>query len=217
VRPGGLVVAGLHGCSQRGPPALEWSSSPGRSPDRGPHQIRTWRFPPSGSSVVTPRRPGTLRYLLKFRGHGAPSQSLGHVSLQKFATTRAAFARPAPRKSALPGVVARMQPSDSPAASAGALVPLAVGLPRDVRFCEPARRAYVNARRVGRVRCGSPAAPPCSWTARGLPGYRAVRTYVPWSATPPRGIPPRPFAVVSPAAFSGIERLGFPGSIAFRG
>jgi len=90
---------------------------------------------------------------------------------------------------ALPDVSAPMQPSDSPAASTGALVPLAVGLPRDVRFSEPARRAYVDARRVGRLRCGSSAAPPYSWTSRGLPGYWGVRAHVPWSATPPREIP----------------------------
>src|SRR5262249_26684389 len=114
---------------------------------------------------------------------------------------------------ALPGVHARIQPSDSPAASTGALVPLAVGLPRAVRFSEPARRAYGAAARAGRLRCGSSAAPPCSWTARGLPGYWAVHAHVPWSATPPRGIPPRPLTVVSPAAFSVVDRLGFPGSV----
>jgi len=59
----------------------------------------------------------------------------------------------------LPDVHARMQPSDSPAASSGALVPLATGLPRDERFCEPAGRALVYARRVGRLRCGSSVAP----------------------------------------------------------
>jgi len=94
---------------------------------------------------------------------------------------------------ALPDVRARMQPSDSPAASTGALVPLAVGLPSAVRFSAPAWRAYGNARRVGRLRCGSSAAPRHRWTNRGLPGYWAVLTYVPWSATPPRGIPPRPW------------------------
>jgi len=110
-----------------------------------------------------------------------------------------------------------MQPSDSPAASAAALVPLAVGLPRAVRFSAPARRAYGNAGRVGRLGCGSSASPPIAWTNRGLPGYWVIRTDVPCSATPPRGIPPRPVAVVSPAAFSVVDRLGFPGSIAFRG
>jgi hypothetical protein len=42
---------------------IEWSSSPGRLPDRGPLQIRTRRFPPSGSSEALPRRlaPATLR------------------------------------------------------------------------------------------------------------------------------------------------------------
>jgi hypothetical protein len=79
-----------------------------------------------------------------------------------------------PGAAALPDVLARMQPSDSPAASTGALVPLAIGLPRDVRFSAPAGRAYVDARRVGRFGCGSSAAPPWSWTHRGLPGYWAV-------------------------------------------
>ena len=47
--------------------------------------------------------------------------------------------------------------------------------------------------------------------------FRSVRAHVPWSATPPREIPPRPLAVVSPAAFSVVDRLGFPGSNCFSG
>ena len=35
-----------------------WSSSPGCFSSRGPHQIRTRRFPPSGSSAVTSRGSG---------------------------------------------------------------------------------------------------------------------------------------------------------------
>ena len=67
-----------------------------------------------------------------------------------------------------------MQPSDSPAASSAALVPLAVGLPRGERFSEPAGRAFAYARRVGGSGCGSSAAPLHPWTVRGLPGYWAA-------------------------------------------
>jgi hypothetical protein len=45
----------------------------------------------------------------------------------------------------------------------------------------------------------------------GRPCIRAVVCY------PASGDSPSPFAVVSPTAFSVIDRLGFPGSIAFRG
>src|SRR5262245_39482337 len=58
-----------------------------------------------------------------------------------------------------PGLSARMRPSDSPAASAPAVVALAVGLPRAERFSEPAARAPGDARRAGGLGSGSAAAP----------------------------------------------------------
>ena len=45
------------------------SSSPGRFPGRGPHQIRTRRFPPSGSSVKAARGYGPqIRTVIRGRG-----------------------------------------------------------------------------------------------------------------------------------------------------
>ena len=47
------------------------SSSPGPSPGRGPHQIRTRRFPPSGSSVDATRGYGPqIRTVIRGRGNG---------------------------------------------------------------------------------------------------------------------------------------------------
>ena len=108
----------------------------------------------------------------------------------------------------LPGLVARMRPSDSPAASAAAVVPLAVGLPRVGRFSEPAARAPVDARRAGGLGLGPPPPQLHSWTARGLPGYWAI--LVPRAAAPdPAGCDaPGPVAVASLAAFMVSDPLG---------
>ena len=72
-----------------------FSSSPGGSLPRGPHQIRTWRFPPSGSSADVARgsRATTVRScgdMIRRR------RSAGHGSLRTITPTRAAFARPGP-------------------------------------------------------------------------------------------------------------------------
>jgi hypothetical protein len=72
----------------------------------------------------------SFRYLQKFRGHAGPGQGLGHVSLLKFVNHTGCLCSAGSGGHPLPGVVARTQPSDSPAASAGTLVPLARGLPR---------------------------------------------------------------------------------------
>jgi len=106
-----------------------------------------------------------------------------------------------------------MQPSDSPAASAAAPVPLADGLPWSGRWfwTDP---ACVRRRRMRRRRWGS--GPP--WTPTTLHGQAGVSQVtgsssanVPRSATPPRETPPRPVAVASPAAFRVGDPLGFPG------
>ena len=101
-----------------------------------------------------------------------------------------------------------MQPSDSPAASAPAVVPLAWGVPRVERFSGPAGRAFEDARRVGGLSLGPPQPQSCSWTVRGLPGY--------WSFLVPRATltdpagrrPPSPLTVETPAAFRVPDPLG---------
>jgi hypothetical protein len=78
--------------------------------------------------------------------------------------------------------------------------------------CEPARRAFADAGRIG------------GFWVRGLRQPRRVRgqtwvsqvtwpssSNVPRSSTPPRETPPRPVTVTSPAAFRVGDPLGFPG------
>ena len=100
--------------------AWRTSSSPGGSLPRGPHQIRTWRFPPSGSSADVARgsRATTVRScgdMIRRR------RSAGHGSLRTITPTRAAFARPGPGGYPFPGVIARMQPSVEMARRKGTL------------------------------------------------------------------------------------------------
>src|SRR5262245_25969440 len=59
---------------------------------------------------------------------------MGHGSLLKFPSTRAAFARPGPAATPFPDCDAPLPPSDSLPPSASAPVPLAHGLPRCGRF-----------------------------------------------------------------------------------
>ena len=122
------------------------SSSPGGSLPRGPHQIRTWRFPPSGSSADVARgsRATTVRScgdMIRRR------RSAGHGSLRTITPTRAAFARPGPGGYPFPGVIARMQPSDS-------LIPIGLGSGRPLPSAYPGARA--------------------TRSNEGLPGVRAV-------------------------------------------
>ena len=123
-----------------------FSSSPGGSLSRGPHQIRTWRFPPSGSSADVARgsRATTVRScgdMIRRR------RSAGHGSLRTITPTRAAFARPGPGGSPFPGVIARMQPSDT-------LIPIGLGSGRPLPSAYPGARA--------------------TRSNEGLPGVRAV-------------------------------------------
>ena len=123
-----------------------FSSSPGGSLPRGPHQIRTWRFPPSGSSADVARgsRATTVRScgdMIRRR------RSAGHGSLRTITPTRAAFARPGPGGYPFPGVIARMQPSDS-------LIPIGLGSGRPLPLAYPGARA--------------------TRSNEGLPGVRAV-------------------------------------------
>ena len=122
------------------------SSSPGGSLPRGPHQIRTWRFPPSGSSADVARgsRATTVRScgdMIRRR------RSAGHGSLRTITPTRAAFARPGPGGYPFPGVIARMQPADS-------LIPIGLGSGRPLPSAYPGARA--------------------TRSNEGLPGVRAV-------------------------------------------
>ena len=127
-------------------PRRVFSSSPGGSLPRGPHQIRTWRFPPSGSSADVARgsRATTVRScgdMIRRR------RSAGHGSLRTTTPTRAAFARPGPGGYPFPGVIARMQPSDS-------LIPIGLGSGRPLPSAYPGARA--------------------TRSNEGLPGVRAV-------------------------------------------
>ena len=111
-----------------------------------PHQIRTWRFPPSGSSADVARdsRATTVRScgdMIRRR------RSAGHGSLRTITPTRAAFARPGPGGYPFPGVIARMQPSDS-------LIPIGLGSGRPLPSAYPGARA--------------------TRSNEGLPGVRAV-------------------------------------------
>ena len=128
------------------PQARGFSSSPGGSLPRGPHQIRTRRFPPSGSSADVARgsRATTVRScgdMIRRR------RSAGHGSLRTITPTRAAFARPGPGGYPFPGVIARMQPSDS-------LIPIGLGSGRPLPSAYPGARA--------------------TRSNEGLPGVRAV-------------------------------------------
>ena len=65
---------------------------------------------------------------------GAPMSSTGPVALRKFVSTRADFAPSGPVATPFPDLVATPQPSDSPAPSVAALVPLAHDLPQRRRL-----------------------------------------------------------------------------------
>ena len=127
------------------------SSSPGGSLPRGPHQIRTWRFPPSGSSADVARgsRATTVRScgdMIRRR------RSAGHGSLRTITPTRAAFARPGPGGYPFPGVIARMQPSDS-------LIPIGLGSGRPLPSAYPGARATSS--NEGSPRCPGRPLPAC--------------------------------------------------------
>ena len=74
-------------------------------------------------------------------------RSAGHGSLRTITPTRTAFARPGPGGSPFPGVIARMQPSDS-------LIPIGLGSGRPLPSAYPGARA--------------------TRSNEGLPGVRAV-------------------------------------------
>src|ERR1700693_4192335 len=91
---------------------------------------------------------GSLRYLPEFRGHGNPSQGLAHVSLLKFVNHTDCLCSTGSGCRPFPGFIARMQPSDSPAASVEA--PLVSPRPTsstDAFLSRPSVRPW-NARRV---------------------------------------------------------------------
>ena len=173
---------------------FRFSSSPGGSLPRGPHQIRTWRFPPSGSSADVARgsRATTVRScgdMIRRR------RSAGHGSLRTITPTRAAFARPGPGGYPFPGVIARMQPADS-------LIPIGLGSGRPLPSAYPGARATRN--------------------NEGLPGVRAVLSpacrsrrprWVRSPARPWRRGPPWPSGCMRPWAprktlFRGCKAYG---------
>jgi hypothetical protein len=130
---------------------------------------------------------------------------------------RAAFAPPASGRHPFPDFLARMRPSDSPAASAAAPVPLAVDLPQRERFSAPAARAFANVRRVGGLRSGSSAAPEWSWTNRGLPGYWVVRRRRAMVVHPAGCVVPLPTNGDDDCCLQGWQTLGHPEARGFRG
>ena len=153
------------------------------------------------------------RYLKEFRGHAYPGQSLAQVSLLKFVTNRAAFARPAPRsKPRYPASLLLCSPPTPLLPRPGLRVPLVLGLPRCERFSEPVRRAFAYAGRVGGFWVRGLRQPRKN---RGQSGASQVTgsssSNVPRSSTPPWKTPPRPVAVTFSAAFRGGDPLGFPG------
>src|SRR6266478_2520647 len=102
---------------------------------------------------------------------------MGHGSLLKFPSTRAAFALPGPAANPFPDFDVPMPPSDSLPPSATAPVPLANGLPRCGRwFYAPRGRRHVRPpRAVRRSRVtGSPSRRDVSRRGEGLPGYGTV-------------------------------------------
>ena len=109
-----------------------------------------------------------------------------------------------------PGVGARMQPSDSPAASAAAsVVPRRRPTTTRTLFSEPAVRAFADARRVGGLGAGSSAAPVGFVDRQGPPRLLGHPRPTRHGQTPRRGAaPPRPLTVSSPAAFRVPEPLG---------
>src|SRR5437899_1191142 len=111
--------------------------------------------------------------------------------------------------SPFPGVVARMRPSDSPAASATALVPLAGGLPWRERFSRSPARAFADERRAGGLGFGSSAAPIRTKDRSGSPGLPG-RPLAPRHGHPPRRVrrPLARLAVTPTAAFREAKPLG---------
>jgi hypothetical protein len=135
------------------------SSSLGRLPSRGPHQIRTRRFPPSGSSGDTARVPHPQMVTTTRGIVPLPSGVAGTcVPTSRHWTWF-------PPKARIPtGCLCSTESGLPPRSPASALVcspptplrhrprlrlSLAVGLPRRERFSEPAVRAFADARRVG--------------------------------------------------------------------
>jgi hypothetical protein len=119
---------------------------------------------------------------------------------------------------ALPGFIARMQPSDFPEASAAALVPLALGLPRGERFFWTGRTCVRlrAARRRLRVRVlRGPAG------SRGPSGISQVTgpsvAAAPWSSTPPGASPPSPITGGDSCCLQEGQPPGHPEDASFRG
>jgi len=146
---------------------------------------------------------------------------MGHGSLLKVTSTRAAFARPGPGVTLFPDVLAPMQPSDSLPPSATAPVPLASGLPRCGRlFCASeaddtcARQRVVRRRRV----TGSPQDRKWVEERRGPP--RLLDRPLPTChGRTPRRIrsSPRPLRAEGVVAFKSFSTLGIREEYRFRG
>src|SRR5262249_10987930 len=119
---------------------------------------------------------------------------------------------------ALPGFVTTMQPSDFPKASAAAVVPLAVGLPRGERFFCTGRtcvRRRAARRRLGVRVLRRPAG------SRGPFGTSQVTgpsvAAAPWSSTPPGVSPPSPSTGDDNCCLQERQTPGHPGYASFRG
>src|SRR5262249_38230413 len=153
-----------------------------------PRQIRTRRFPPSGSSVDVTRgdsRPTTFRSL------GDMSSNVKALGMVPFRSSHQHGPPVLGRVRALPpfpAVIAPMQPSDSLPPSAAVVFPLACGSPRCGRWFWPWGADDTCPRHVSCVGDGSPALRHTGvyrGEARASQVTGPSSSYVPWSNTPP--------------------------------
>ncbi len=160
-------------------------------PRPGPRQIRTWRFPPSGSSVDTPR--GCSATFTSSGDMHSNVNALSMVPSVKLVSTRVDLARSGPATTPFPDVSATTQPSDSLAPSVATLVPLVSDLPQ--RWTLVLNRPCMRPRTQGALERGHRR----SVVPEILCGETRVSqvtgpsaTHVPQSITPPGGTSPRP-------------------------
>jgi len=148
--------------------------------------------------------------------HALQCQRIGHGSLLKITSTRAAFARLGPGSILFPNVHAPMQPSDSLPPSATAPVPLASDLPRRGRLFCASWADDTCARNVPCVGDGSPApriTGVCRGEARASQVTGPSSSYVPWSNTPPDTILSSPTTRRSRCCLQVIQHPGHPGRL----
>ena len=144
---------------------------------------------------------------------------IGHGSLLKFPSTRAAFARPGPGACPVPRLLAPMQPSDSlVAVGRGSGSPCARPTSRRTLLLGPRARARASAdARASESGHRVPVAPVLREEWEGLPGSWVVLFPVPWSSTPPDVRSPRPLHAVTTLLPSDFVTSSASGMSSFRG